>query len=284
MNPEPSSPGLGSERTAVVLASSFLGVYAHSGFLSGLDEAGFRPARIAGASAGALAGALFACGLRGPELREAALSESLRRSFLDAGALLRLPGVASSLWATGIFRGHRTVAYLKKLLGERDLAGLALDLAVTDIGLHQVEIRQRGPLAELIMASCAVPGLFTVQVVEGRRYLDGGIAAELPYEHLIDDPDIDRILIHRILPGKSPGSPIPWPCVAHAIGASHQTTAQELHRMRLDKAARHGKRIEEITTTTPFPGIFGARRPARCFELGRQSALSLLPNATQSPS
>ncbi len=45
-------------RTAVVLGSSLLGVYAHAGFLNGLHTRGFEPARIAGASAGALAGAL----------------------------------------------------------------------------------------------------------------------------------------------------------------------------------------------------------------------------------
>lgn len=272
MNPQPTSDPPEPARTALVLASSFLGVYAHCGFLHGLDEAGFRPARIAGASAGALAGALFACGLRGAELREAALSETLRRSFLDAGALFRLPGVLSSLWSTGIFRGHRTVAHLRALLGTRDLAELPLDLAVTDIDRHQVEIRRSGPLAELVMASCAVPSLFTVQPVDGRRYLDGGIAAEFPYEHLLDDPGIDRILIHRIRPEKGPGPPVSWPSVTDAIGAAHQTASHELHRLRLEKAARLGKRIDEVVTTTPFPGLFGGRRPARCFALGHDSA------------
>jgi predicted acylesterase/phospholipase RssA len=71
--------------TAVILGSSFLGVYAHAGFMSALDSLGFSPARIAGSSGGALAGAFHACGLRGEALRDTALDPKLRRSFFDLG-------------------------------------------------------------------------------------------------------------------------------------------------------------------------------------------------------
>ena len=103
-------------RTAVVLGSSFLGVYAHAGFLSGLDSLGFTPRRIAGSSGGALAGAFHACGLRGEALRSASLDPQLRRSFFDLGCLWRLPGVATSFWSTGIFSGKNAVAYLRERL------------------------------------------------------------------------------------------------------------------------------------------------------------------------
>ena len=107
-NPPDSAPSVSSldpSRCAVVLGSSFLGVYAHAGFLNGLARAGFAPGRIAGASAGAIAGALYASGLRGEALRDAALDVKLRRSFVDAGWVLRLPGVLTSLWASGLFSG-----------------------------------------------------------------------------------------------------------------------------------------------------------------------------------
>ena len=56
-------PGL-----AICLSSSFFGYYAHLGVLSAMEEIGLRPGRIAGASAGAMAGGLWAAGLRGEAL------------------------------------------------------------------------------------------------------------------------------------------------------------------------------------------------------------------------
>jgi predicted acylesterase/phospholipase RssA len=265
----PEAPA--SHQTAVVLGSSFLGVYAHAGFLNGLVDGGLVPGRIAGASAGALAGALFACGLRGDALRREATCHHLRRSFADPGALWRLPGVLTSFWSSGIFSGKRTVAHLRRVLGDRELAALPLDIAVTDFDTSTCEIRRSGPLAELVMASCAVPTLFAIQKVGGRRYLDGGIAAELPFEHLIDDPAIDTILIHRIRHQAGSGPNVGWETVANVIGVAHHTACNELHRLRADLCRRAGKRLVEHQTTTPFPSVFTNRLAPRCYECGHRS-------------
>ena len=262
-------------RTAVVLGSSFLGVYAHAGFLSGLDSHGFTPARIAGSSAGALAGAFHACGLRGEALRSAALDPKLRRSFFDLGCLWRLPGVATSFWSTGIFSGKNAIAYLREQFGDRDLSSLPLDIAVTNLTSHSSEIRRLGPLAQTVMASCAVPALFTIQEFGGQRYLDGGIAAELPYEHFIDDPAIDTILIHRIFHTIGSQPTLRWETVAKVISMSHLASTNELNRLRGRLAAAEGKQLIEITTLTPFPGIFSNRLAPACYDLGHQSGLNL---------
>jgi len=263
-------------RTAVVLGSSFLGVYAHAGFLSALGAKDFSPSRVAGSSGGALAGAFYACGLRGEELRTAALDPKLRRSFFDFGCLWRLPGIGSSLWSTGIFSGKNTVAYLRKHLGDRDLGDLALDIAVTNLSTIAPEILRSGPLAESVMASCAVTALFSVQKIGDQRYLDGGIAAEFPFEHFIEDPSIDTILIHRIRHEKSDQPKLKRQTVSNAISVSHHACCTELHRMRTDLAAAKGKKIVEITTTTPFPGLFSNRLAPTCYERGQQSGLNLL--------
>lgn len=273
----PASTGLPElpdpARTAVVLSSSFLGVYAHAGFLNALDQADFTPARIAGSSAGALAGAMFACGLRGDTLRDAATDPSLRSAFLDIGGLWRWPGVATSFWSSGIFHGKRLVRHLRQLLGERSLDDLPLplDIAVTNVLKTRAEIRNHGPLAEFVMASCAVPGLFSIQAIGDERFLDGGIAAEHPYEHLIDDPAIDTILIHRI--DHQPGSgPCPrWENSYTAVGASHATASNELHRLRQQRAELAGKKIIECLSITPFPGLVRHRRAIHCHDIGYQS-------------
>jgi NTE family protein len=265
------------KRTALVLSSSFLGVYAHTGFLNGLDSIGFSPARIAGSSGGALAGAFHASGLRGDALRAAVLNPKLHRSFFDLGCLWRLPGVATSFWSTGIFSGKNAIDYLRKQLGDHDLSELPLDIAVTNLTTLSSEIRRSGPLAETVMASCAVPALFTIQEFNGQRYLDGGIAAEFPYEQFIDDPNIDTILIHRIrhLEGSQPT--VNWETVANVFSMSHHAACNELHRLRSGIAADKGKRLVEITTVTPFPGFISSRLAPACYDLGHQSGLNLFP-------
>lgn len=262
-------------RTAVVLSSSFLGVYAHAGFLNALDERGFAPARLAGASAGAIAGAFHAAGLRGPALRAAATDPALRRAFLDAGGLWRWPGVATSLWSSGIFHGRRVVRHLRERLGDLDLAELPLDIAVTNVRTQRAEIRRTGPLAELVMASCAVPALFAIQTIGDERFLDGGVAAEHPYEHLIDDPEIDSILIHRIEHLADSGPNVRWETSYNAIGVSHATTSNELHRLRRQRAEAAGKRLVECRSVTPFPGFLTHRRAGACYEIGLETGRRL---------
>ena len=177
-----------------------------------------------------------------------------------------------------IFSGKNAVAYLRKQLGERDLGDLPLDIAVTNLTTVSSEIRRSGPLAETVMASCAVPALFTIQNFGGQRYLDGGIAAEFPYEHFIDDPTIDTILIHRIRHRKGSQPTVNWETVANAISMSHHASCNELHRLRRGLAAANGKRLVEITTVTPFPGLLSNRLAPTCYDLGRQSGLNLFPD------
>lgn len=263
-------------RTAVVLGSSLLGVYAHAGFLNGLHQLGFEPARIAGASAGAIAGALYACGLRGEDLRLAATDPRMRRSYFDIGFLWRMPGVGTVLWANGIFHGKGKVRHLRQLLGEVRLDDRQLDIAVTDVETNETVILDKGPLPELVMASCAVPGLFTIQEVEGRRYLDGGIAAEYPFEHLIDRDDIDTILIHRIQHVENSSPVVNWETVAKSVGCTHHTACKALHAHRLRVAAERGKKVVELTTTTPFPSIFSNSLAPACYQAGLETALRTL--------
>lgn len=256
-------PGL-----AIALGSSFLGYHAHAGFLNGLAAAGIVPERISGASAGAIAGSLFAAGLRGQELEKAALDPALRWSFLDGKMIFRVPVLNS-----GLLSGTRAVRHLRRLLGDIDLSSLAspaMEIAVTDAIDHRPEVLHNGPLAELIIASCAVPGLITIQRVGDRRYLDGGIACEMPFEHWLDDDRIHTIVLHRIVradPASGGGSPL-----FHAIGSVHRTVSGELHRHRVALARAAGKRLIEIETATPAPALFTGKNARACYEAGFTAA------------
>lgn len=265
----PVTPGL-----AVALGSSFLGYYAHAGFLNGLAAAGLHPERVSGASAGALAGSLYASGIRGEELKEVVLDAGLRWSFFDWGSFVRLPGVLMVLWASGVFSGKGAVKRLRGLVKGGDLSALkspVMEIAVTDAVSHRSEVLREGPIAELIVASCAVPGLFNIQRVGDRRYIDGGVACEVPFEQWLDDPAIHTIIVHRVQHEVNSGPTVSWETIATSIGSAHQTVCNEFHRHRLELARLKGKRVIEIETVTPAPGLITQRRAPLCYQRGYES-------------
>ncbi len=267
-----ADPGL-----ALCLSSSFLGVYAHAGLLAGFEEAGVRPGRISGASAGALAGGLWAAGVRGGELEELIFSSRFRFAFFDWGSSWRWLGVASLSYASGVFSARRMKRLLREQLGVgrvEQVTDPRLEIAVANLDRRCEEIRREGPLAELIVASCAVPLLITVQKVDGEALADGGVSNESPFEHWLDDPAVHTILVHRLLRREKPTARRWWGPVG-VIGECHAVANHELLELRVRAAKASGKRVEFLDTYTDSPGFL--QSPARtraCYEAGRETAAS----------
>ena len=120
------------------------------------------------------------------------------------------------------------------------------------------------------MASCAVPGLFTVQRVDGKRYLDGGITGELPFGHLIDEPSVDNLILHRIRHDRS-GPAAGGGTFSNVMRCVLRTARDEFHELRMARARETGKRVFEVVTRTPFPGLFTHGRAPLCYERGLAS-------------
>ena len=168
----PSKPGH-DPGLAVCLASSFFGYYAHLGVLSAMEEAGLRPGRIAGASAGAMAGGFWAAGLRGEALEKVIYDFHFRRAFFDLGAFYRWPGILTGLAGAGLLSGVRMRRYLGRVLGDlriEDLQGPRLEIAVANLTKACGEVRSSGPLNDFLIASCAMPVLFQPQAIEGEEF------------------------------------------------------------------------------------------------------------------
>jgi predicted acylesterase/phospholipase RssA len=252
-------PGL-----AVCLGSSFLGHYAHAGFLNRLWAGGVVPERLAGSSAGAIAGGLFAAGIRGAELERLVLSVWFKRAFADFGFPLRLPGVLSGLYGTGLLSGGRMRRFLTKRIGARpieDLRAPALELAVTNLSDGRAEIVRCGPLIEFMVASFAMPVVFTPQRIDGKVYCDGGVANETPFGHWLGDPGVATIVVHTIrhpAPGRPPRS------VPAVLAQAHRAVGNETFARLRERAADSGKRVLVLETAHDHPGLLQGRR-ARAF-------------------
>ncbi len=274
MNEEPKAetpnPGI-----ALALGSAFLGIYAHGGFLCGLNKAGVFPGHVAGASAGAMAGGFYASGMRGAELEAAVLSGALKRSYPDIGMVLRGAPMFFIGRLTGLMNGKRLVKYLEGQLpvsAIEETPGVRLKIAVTDLKGHKGIFLDTGPLAQSMMASCSVPILFTDQNIGGTRYHDGGILHELPIDPYINDPAIHTIIVHNVCYPTGNGKL----GVSAPFSRGHQMMNDALFAYRRAEAERNGKRVILVETGHPHPGILQSKAAKkRYFEEGERSGLSL---------
>jgi NTE family protein len=277
MMDEPVKDGTPDPGIAVALGSAFLGMYAHSGFLCGLNDVGIFPGHVSGTSAGAIAGGFYAAGLRGVALKKAVLAGKFKRSFADAGILFRW--IPMFFWGslTGLLHGRRVVKYLRKTLpvaAIEDAPGVKLSLAVTDLRNSRGLFLRRGPLAESIMASCSVPLLFASQRIGETELHDGGILHELPLEPFLNDPSIHTIILHKLTyPECPPPKKLKIPAV---FCNSHRLLNEALLAFRLQEAQRNGKKVIFVETDHSYPGFFQSKETKKeYFEDGYRAGMFL---------
>jgi NTE family protein len=227
---------------------------------------GVRPLAVSGASAGALVAGFLGAGLSATDTARLFVEFDLRRTLLDWGVPWRALGtMANRPGFTGVVRTDRALVHLRQHLGDRrieDCIAPRIALSVTNLTTASTEIKTSGPLAELILASGAFPGLFAAREIDGAQYWDGGIANPLPFDPWLTDPEIGTILVHTVVnPIETAVRDQPRPLnVAGAFNLSHQIICDELLRWKTEAATRLGKRLLFLRTTAPRPGLRTARR------------------------
>jgi NTE family protein len=180
---------------ALTMSSGFFAFYAHTGFVTALEEAGLAPSRVSGSSAGALVGASWAAGVDGPDLARE-LDGLERRDFWD-------PHVGP-----GLLRGALFAERMRRILPVNDFAQTRIPAAVSvfEVRSRATRVIDRGEIAAAICASCAVPFMFRPVQIDGRSYLDGGI---LDRPGLAGMPEGERVLYHHIA-SRSPWRTSRW--------------------------------------------------------------------------
>lgn len=263
------------KRLGLCLNSSFLGYFAHGGFLQALTALGIRPASVSGASAGALVAGCFAAGLSPDEMLRLFLSPELREVFREPGAPLR--GLATILnlpGHTGALLGGRALTLLRKHLGDRrieDCTDPRLSISVTNLAQARTELVKKGWISEYILGSGAFPGFFAARPIDNDWFWDGGVANPMPFDHWIADPEIDAILIHVVAnPGVLAVRETLRPHrMSTAANLSHQIICDELLRLKLELARQAGKPVLMLRTVSPRPTLWNpAKIGASCVELG----------------
>ena len=159
---------------------------AHLGVLQALEELGIKPNKIAGVSAGAIAGAMYAAGYAPHEIFEMVKKIKIT-SFLKP----------SSFKSPGFFNLKVVENFLKKSIPHNSFEQLKIPLMVTATDLHLGEtvLFREGNLIKPVIASASIPVLFSPVNHHGKSLVDGGIINNLVVEPLISECDIS-IAVH----------------------------------------------------------------------------------------
>jgi NTE family protein len=169
------------------------------GVLKVLDREGIRVSYVAGTSAGAVIGAVYATSASAVEAEQRILAhlsttgigfnietfEALAAS--NPGHSSGFLGLMGTLWRAarpggGLIGGDTMRASLRQLLGEATFADTRLPFATTALDLVSGRrvIFAGGPLVDAVYASSAIPGLFEPLPLEDHVLVDGGWAEPVP--------------------------------------------------------------------------------------------------------
>ena len=162
----------GGRRVGVAFGSGGLHGLAYVGAIRVFQQLGFQPDVIAGCSAGAIAGALWAAGHNAETIETLALDQSWQED-----SRWRMPRL-----------GFANLQRLQQLI-DRVTHGARIEslktsfvAVATDLATGRSEILRRGPLAPAVAASASVPIRFEPVEIDGRRLVDGALTAPLPVD------------------------------------------------------------------------------------------------------
>lgn len=173
--------------------------FAQLGVLKVLEREGIPVSYVAGTSAGAIVGAVYATSQSAVEA-ESRLVGHLTNSSAHVGSVLlaafgdghanhggRLFGMARSIWSAvrpggSIVGGEALRASLHSLLGDATFADARLPFATTALDLVSGRrmIFAAGQLVDAVYASSAIPGLFEPLQLDDHILVDGGWAEPVP--------------------------------------------------------------------------------------------------------
>lgn len=157
-------------KLAMVLSGGGVKGAAHIGVLQALEEYKIKPTIVAGTSAGALAGAFYACGYSAKEV----MKLMTENSFFKFGAFTwAQPGMLDAEKFLSVFCHYFEGKTFESL-------DIELEIATTDIIKGTLKMFRSGPLLKPLLASCAFPFVFAPIAIDGSLYADGGIINNFP--------------------------------------------------------------------------------------------------------
>ena len=158
----------------LVLSGGGIRGVAHIGVLKALEEHNITVSHVSGTSAGAIVGGLYAAGHSWQEILQ----------FFKNVPLFNYKKYASN--KPGFIDTSKFHKELTPYFTQDNFETLKLKLYITATNLITTELKtfNTGTLIKTILASAAVPGIFSPVLIENDTYVDGGILNNFPVEPL----------------------------------------------------------------------------------------------------
>ena len=168
--------------TGLVLSGGGVRGVAHIGVIKALEEHGIFPTHIAGTSAGAIVGALYANGNTWQEILD----------FFRTVPIFRIDKFAMN--KPGFIDTEKLYESFRTLLKDDDFKTLKKPLSITATNILDgtLKIFKEGELIRPILASAAFPGVFTPIKIGGQYYVDGGTLNNFPVDLVV--PVCEKII------------------------------------------------------------------------------------------
>jgi len=163
-----------NENLGIVLSGGGVRGVAHIGLLQALSENNVHPQVISGTSAGAFVGALYAAGYGAAEML----------TFFKTTPLFGFSFYATT--KPGLLDSEKYRQFFEQYFPEDSFSALdkRLFIGATDIANARGVLFEEGALIRPLLASAALPPLFTPVEIDNKLYVDGGIMDNFPVEPL----------------------------------------------------------------------------------------------------
>jgi NTE family protein len=165
----------------------------HIGVLKALLEGEVVPNRLVGVSSGAIVATLYCAGMQ---------PEDMLKFVMDS-SMLRV--IKFGIPLTGLTNLDYLKERLSLIWSENSFTGLKypLHIGITNLTTGQHELRNSGPLHDILAASCSIPFVFKPVEIDGFKYVDGGVIRNMPVEPLLRDTDFvigSNLMPYGLLP------------------------------------------------------------------------------------
>jgi NTE family protein len=158
------------KKTGLALGGGAVLGAAHVGVLRALTEKKVQVQYISGTSIGAFVAAFYAFGKNWEEIRD--IASELK--WIDITQI--------SLSQYGLLSNEKMGKLIDEHLGKKKIeeADIPLALVATDAATGEKVVLKKGLVADAVMASTAIPGIFKPVEIGDRMLVDGGIVENVP--------------------------------------------------------------------------------------------------------
>lgn len=145
--------------------------FSHIGVLMAFERFGIRPDVLSGVSAGSIAVAMYGAGLSPLDMEECFAESSSISDFTEW-----------TLPKEGFMKMSRFGKMLESWLPVKNLEEMRIPTVIcaTDIEQGKSVGWIKGEIVPRVLASCAIPVVFSPMVINGVHYVDGGVLRNLP--------------------------------------------------------------------------------------------------------